>query len=76
MRGKGKAPVEELFASYGDLAKRLLPGAARITLFDGDGRKLWTAGAARIPARELPALLGRSFPAAPSNLSRSRSAGR
>jgi diguanylate cyclase (GGDEF)-like protein len=40
----GKLNLEELYASYGDLALRLLPSAVRISIYDASGEIKWSKG--------------------------------
>ncbi len=52
-----KSATEELFASYGDLAKRLLPAAVRITLYGSHGTSEWTCGDEQVPDHEIAELV-------------------
>jgi diguanylate cyclase (GGDEF)-like protein len=60
--GKSRSTVEALFASYGDLARSLLPSAARLALYDSDGGLEWSDGAARTNDRAMGALLHEFIP--------------
>jgi diguanylate cyclase (GGDEF)-like protein len=55
--GRGKSSLSDVFASYGDLAKRLLPAATRISWYGSDGTREWFDGDARIPERGLQDVL-------------------
>jgi diguanylate cyclase (GGDEF)-like protein len=59
---RGKTAMAELFASYGDLAKRLLPTAARITWYGSDGNHEWSQGDVRVPDRPIPELIDPIMP--------------
>jgi len=49
--------MEALFASYGNLARRLLPTAARLTLYGPNGAKEWVHGDMQISDRVIPSLI-------------------
>jgi diguanylate cyclase (GGDEF)-like protein len=55
--GKNRSTAEALFASYGDLAKSLLPTATCLALYDANGGLEWSHGDARKNDRALSALL-------------------
>jgi diguanylate cyclase (GGDEF)-like protein len=54
---KNRSTTEAVFASYGDLAKSLLPTAARLTLYDAGGGLEWSHGDARSDDRTFRTLL-------------------
>ena len=59
---KSRSTVEGLFASYGDLAKSLLPNALRLALYGSDGGLEWSQGDAHNNDSELSALLREIIP--------------
>lgn len=60
--GKNRSTTEALFASYGELARILLPTARRLALYDSNGGLEWSQGEARNHDRALGALLQEYIP--------------
>jgi diguanylate cyclase (GGDEF)-like protein len=60
LRARGRGRVKELYSSYGDLAGRLLPVAARIAFYGAAGDLEWSRGELKIAVEE-PAPLVREI---------------
>jgi len=58
VRAKGRGRAKEIYSSYGDLAGRLLPAAAKISFFGAAGELEWTRGHDHAAAEASACLVG------------------